>query len=43
MEVRALEAIYNKHSIPFMDATDMSIEEISTRILAAKGLKRRLQ
>lgn len=43
MEIRALEAIYNKHNIPFMDATDMSIEEISTRILAAKGLKRRLQ
>jgi hypothetical protein len=43
MEIRALEAIYNKNSIPFMDATDMSIEEISTKILAAKGLKRRLQ
>ena len=43
MELRALEAIYNKHNIPHMDATDMSIEEIATRILAAKELKRRLQ
>ena len=43
MEIRALEALYNKHSIPFLNATDLSIEEISTRILAMTGLQRRLQ
>ena len=43
LEVRGLEAIYAKHNIPFIDATEFSIEEISTRILAKKGLKRRLQ
>ena len=43
MELRALEAMYNKHSIPYLDATELSIEEISTRVLAMKGLKRRLQ
>ena len=43
MELRALEAMYNKHNIPYLDATELSIEEISTRVLAMKGLKRRLQ
>jgi len=43
MEVRALQALYNKFNIPHLDATELSIEEISTRILAMKGLTRRLQ
>ncbi|MDX1411144.1 MAG: pyruvate, water dikinase regulatory protein, partial [Nitrospirales bacterium] len=43
MELRALEAMYNKHNIPYLDATELSIEEISTRVLAMKGLQRRLQ
>jgi regulator of PEP synthase PpsR (kinase-PPPase family) len=43
MELRALEAMYNKHNIPYLDATELSIEEISTRVLAMKELKRRLQ
>jgi len=43
MELRALEAMYNKHNIPYLDATELSIEEISTRVLAMKGLERRLQ
>lgn len=43
MEVRGLEAIYKKNNIPYLDATDLSIEEISTRILATMGLERRLQ
>lgn len=43
MEVRALEAIYNRYGIPNLNATELSIEEISTRILAQTGLERRLQ
>lgn len=43
LEVRGIEAIYAKHNIPFIDATEFSIEEISTRILAKMGLQRRLQ
>lgn len=43
MEVRALQALYNQFNIPNLDATELSIEEISTRILAMTGLQRRLQ
>lgn len=43
LEVRGLEAIYNKHNVPYLNATELSIEEISTRIMAASGLQRRLQ
>ncbi|MDX1803570.1 MAG: pyruvate, water dikinase regulatory protein [Alcanivorax sp.] len=43
MELRALEAMYNRYNIPHLDATELSIEEISTRILATTGLERRLQ
>lgn len=43
MEVRAVQAIYNKFNIPHLDTTALSIEEISTRILAMTGIERRLQ
>lgn len=43
MEVRGIEAIYAKQNIPFIDATELSIEEISTRIVAQTGLTRRLK
>jgi regulator of PEP synthase PpsR (kinase-PPPase family) len=43
MEIRALEAIYNRYRIPYLNVTELSIEEISTRILAQTGLQRRLQ
>jgi regulator of PEP synthase PpsR (kinase-PPPase family) len=42
MELRAAQAIYNKEGIPFINTTHLSIEEISTRILATAGIKRRL-
>lgn len=42
-EIRGIEAIFNRYNIPHLNATDLSIEEISTRILAMTGLKRRLQ
>ena len=42
MEVRALEALYGRYNIPSLDTTDMSIEEIATRILAISAVERRL-
>jgi regulator of PEP synthase PpsR (kinase-PPPase family) len=42
METRAVEALFNKENIPYINTTHLSIEEISTRILAIAGIKRRL-
>ena len=42
MEIRAAQALFNKEGIPFINTTHLSIEEISTRILAMAGIKRRL-
>jgi len=39
-EVRNVEAMLRKASIPFIDTTDASVEEISTQILLKTGLKR---
>ncbi len=41
-EVEAVESLYRKEGIKFINTTHMSIEEISTTILQAAGLKRRL-
>lgn len=42
-EVRGAEAIYHRFNIPFLNSTHASVEEISTRILAATKIERRLQ
>jgi [pyruvate, water dikinase]-phosphate phosphotransferase / [pyruvate, water dikinase] kinase len=42
METRAAVALFNKEGIPYINTTHLSIEEISTRILAMAGIKRRL-
>ncbi|MFU8926338.1 pyruvate, water dikinase regulatory protein [Acinetobacter puyangensis] len=42
MELRAVEGIYISEGIPFLNVSEMSIEEISTRILQMTGLKRRI-
>ncbi|EGG99420.1 hypothetical protein imdm_1128 [gamma proteobacterium IMCC2047] len=39
-EVREVEAIFRKERVPFMDTSNASIEEISTRIMDAAGLRR---
>ncbi|HEY0721832.1 MAG TPA: pyruvate, water dikinase regulatory protein [Gammaproteobacteria bacterium] len=41
-EVDAVESLYRKEGIRFLNTTHMSIEEISTTILQTAGLKRRL-
>lgn len=42
-ETEAARALFEFNQLPNMDVTKMSVEEISTRILALTGLKRRLQ
>ncbi|MCH2192360.1 MAG: kinase/pyrophosphorylase, partial [Gammaproteobacteria bacterium] len=41
MELREVENLYRKEKIPFLNSTKYSIEEISAKILAETGLKRR--
>lgn len=42
LELRAIQAIYISQGIPSLDVSEMSIEEIATRILQIKELKRRI-
>jgi len=42
LEVRAAETIYKKERLPHLDVTELSIEEISSRIIQLTGLKRKL-
>jgi len=42
-ELRAAEMMFRRHSIPFIDTTHSSIEEISSTILAETGLERRVR
>ncbi|MDO4223329.1 MAG: pyruvate, water dikinase regulatory protein [Acinetobacter sp.] len=42
MELRAIEGIYISEGIPYLNVSEMSIEEISTRILQIAGLKRKI-
>lgn len=41
MELREVENLYRKEKIPFLNSTKFSIEEMSAKILAQTGLKRR--
>lgn len=42
MELRAIEGIYIKEGIPFLNVSEMSVEEIATRVIQQAGLKRRI-
>jgi regulator of PEP synthase PpsR (kinase-PPPase family) len=42
-EVRAAESLLERHGVPMLDATEVSIEEISSRILDRTGIERRLR
>jgi regulator of PEP synthase PpsR (kinase-PPPase family) len=42
-ELREAEKIFRKYSIPFVDTTEFSIEEISSRILDSTGVERRVR
>lgn len=41
-EQRAIQAIYMSQGIPNLNISEMSVEEIATRVLQMKGLKRRI-
>ncbi len=42
-ELRAAAALFTKYRIPHVDTTEFSIEEISSRILEATGVERRVR
>ncbi|WP_139851664.1 posphoenolpyruvate synthetase regulatory kinase/phosphorylase PpsR [Acinetobacter pullicarnis] len=42
MELRAVEGIFISEGIKYLNVSEMSIEEISTRVLQMAGLKRRI-
>ena len=42
LEISEIEALYTNENIPFINTTKFSIEEIATKIMAATGLKRKL-
>ena len=42
MELRAIEGIYISEGIKYLNVSELSIEEISTRVLQMTGLKRRI-
>ena len=42
IEVAEVEAMYRQENIPFINSTRFSIEEITTKIMATAGLKRKI-
>ncbi len=40
-EVRQVEGLFRRHRIPFLNTTQMSVEEISTRVMMEKGIQGR--
>jgi regulator of PEP synthase PpsR (kinase-PPPase family) len=42
-ELRAAEAMFSRYSIPSLDTTECSIEELASRILNNTGIERRLR
>ncbi len=42
-EVRTAEAMFTRAGVPFLDTTECSIEEISSRILDGTGIERRVR
>ncbi len=42
-ELRAAEALFKRHNIPFIDTTNSSIEEIASTILNDTGVERRVR
>jgi hypothetical protein len=41
-EVKLVETLFKQENIPYLSATDLSIEELSTKIMAISGLERHL-
>ena len=41
-EIRQSEAMYRQYRIPYIDTTQLSVEEISARMLQRAGIERRV-
>lgn len=41
-EIRQAESLYRQHRIPYIDTTQLSVEEISARMLQSAGIERRV-
>lgn len=41
-ELGKVESMFRREAIPYLNTTDLSVEEISTRLLAMSGLKRKM-
>jgi regulator of PEP synthase PpsR (kinase-PPPase family) len=41
--LRAAEQLFQRYGVPFIDTTQCSVEEISSRILQSTGIPRRLR
>jgi regulator of PEP synthase PpsR (kinase-PPPase family) len=39
---RAIESIYRSENLKYLNVSEMSVEEIATRIIQMSGLKRRI-
>jgi regulator of PEP synthase PpsR (kinase-PPPase family) len=42
-EVRTAETLFQRHGVPYLDATECSIEEIASRVIDRQGIERRLR
>ena len=42
-EIREAEKLFKRHAIPYVDTTEVSIEEIASRILDSTGVERRVR
>lgn len=42
LETAEVEAMYRRENIPYLDSTKYSIEEITTKVLATAGIKRKI-
>jgi hypothetical protein len=42
-EVRCAENLFHRYTIPYLDTTECSIEEIASRVIDRKGIERRLR
>ncbi len=40
LEVRQVESLFRSHDIPFINTTNMSVEEIATRVVQTRGMER---
>ena len=41
-EIRQAETLYRQYRVPYIDTTQLSVEEISARMLQRAGIERRV-